>query len=97
MNMRQKRDLNLMNRVIPVKKTIKDWYFHAGMKFLNKRPLTDLEEKFLEEVTEFYMDVLENIEDIERKINEEINNRDDNYDALSYALRTEHYNGTSEA
>ena len=94
MNMRQKRDLNLMNRVIPVKKTIKDWYFHAGMKFLNQRPLNDSEEKFLEEVTEFYMSVLDNIEDIERKISEEISNHDDNYDALSYALRTEHYDGS---
>ena len=96
MNMRQKRDLNLMKRVIPVKKTIKDWYFHAGMKFMNSRQLKDNEEEFLEEVTEFYMNVLDNIEDIERKINEEINNRDDSYDALSYALRTKHYSGTSE-
>lgn len=96
MNMRQKRDLNLMKRVIPVKKTIKDWYFHAGMKFMNSRQLKDNEEEFLEEVTEFYMNILDNIEDIERKINEEINNRDDNYDALSYALRTKHYSGTSE-
>lgn len=96
MNMRQKRDLNLMKRVIPVKKTIKDWYFHAGMKFLNSRQLKDNEEEFLEEVTEFYMNVLDDIEDIEREINEEINNRDDNYDALSYALRTEHYSGTSK-
>ena len=97
MNMRQKRDLNLMKRVIPVKKTIKDWYFHAGMRFLNSRQLKDNEEEFLEEITEFYMSVLDNIEDIERKINEEISNHDDNYDALSYALRTKHYSGTSEA
>lgn len=97
MNMRQKRDLNLMKRVIPVKKTIKDWYFHAGMKFLNSRQLKDNEEAFLEEVTEFYMNVLDNIEDIERKINEENNTHGDNYDALSCALRTKHYSGTPEA
>lgn len=97
MNMKQRRDFDLMRRVIPIKKTIKDWYFHAGMKFLNSRQFKDDEEAFLEEVTEFYMDILDNIEEIERKINEENNSRNDDYDALSYALRTKHYSGTPEA
>ena len=89
MNMKQRRDLDLMRRVIPVKKTIKDWYFHAGIKFLNSRQLKDEQEQFLEEVTDFYMSVLENIEDIERRINEENSSKHgDSMDALTAALWT---------
>ena len=89
MNIKQRRDLDLMRRVIPVKKTIKDWFFHAGMKFMNSRQFKDEEENFLEEVTEFYMSVLDNIEDIERRINEELDNKhDDSMDALTAALWT---------
>ena len=90
MNMRQRRDLDLMKRVIPVRKTIKDWYYHAGIKFINSRQFTDVEEAFLEEVTEFFTSVLDNIEDIERKINEENSNKhNDSMDALTAALWTD--------
>lgn len=91
MNMRQKRDLNLMRRVVPVRKTIRDWFYHAGIKFVNSRQLTDLEENFLEEVTDFYMNILDNIEDIEREVNEETSKYTDDYDALTAVLWTEHY------
>lgn len=92
MNLRQRRDLDLMNRVIPARKTIKDWYYHAGMKFINSRQLKDEEESFLEEITEFYIGILDNIEDIERKIREENSTKNDNSDdALTAALRTSNY------
>lgn len=98
MNMRQKRELNLMKRVIPVKKTIKDWYYHVGMKFINSRQFKDEEEAFLEEITEFFVSALDNIECIERRINEE-NKADNgnNFDSLTKALLTEHYNGSPSA
>ena len=85
MNMRQKRELNLMNRVIPVKKTIKDLYNYTGMKFINSREFKDWEEEFIEEMSEFYANILENIEDIERKINEE-NNSSDSLDSLARVM-----------
>lgn len=62
LSLRQKSLLNMIRRIHPVKRTIKDWYYHAGMKFLDKRELTDEQEQFLEEVTDFFMDNLENIE-----------------------------------
>ena len=96
MNMRQKRDLNLMNRVIPVRKTIKDWYYHTGIQFINSRQLTDLEEAFLEEVTDFFINALDNIEDIERKIRESKNNSN-GFDSLTNALLTEHYSGPANS
>ena len=96
MNVRQKRDLDLMKRVIPVRKTIKDWYYHAGMKFINSRQFKDEEEAFLEEVTDFFIDVLDNIEDIERKIYEENNNKhNDSMDALTAALWTDNCSSRS--
>ena len=96
MNLRQKRDLNLMNRVIPVKKTIKDWLYHAGMQFIKTRQLTDEEEVFMEELCDFYVQNVDNIEDIERRINEEINSNS-NIDALTAALWTDNYAKSRES
>lgn len=68
MNMKQMRDLGLMKRVLPVRETIRDWYYHAGSKFLLSRELNQKEEEFLEEITEFFLKNLDNIEDIQRNI-----------------------------
>ena len=68
MNMKQMRDLGLMKRVLPIRETIRDWYYHAGSQFLLSRELNQKEEEFLEEVTEFFLKNLDNIEDIEKRI-----------------------------
>lgn len=68
MNLKQMRDLGLMKRVLPIRETIKDWYYHAGSKFLLSREFTQKEEEFLEEVTEFFLKNLDNIEDIRKSI-----------------------------
>ena len=62
LSLRQKSILNMVNRIHGIKRTIKDWYFHAGMQFLKGRELTDEQEMFLEEVTDFFIDNLDNIE-----------------------------------
>ena len=69
MNMKQMKDLGLMKQVIPVRNIIKNWYYHAGSKFLLSREFTSKEEEFLEEVTEFFLKNLDNIEDIGKNIN----------------------------
>lgn len=61
LSLRQKSVLNLIRRVIPLKKTIKQWFYHAGMKFLETHQLTDEQELFLEEVTDFFVENLEEI------------------------------------
>ena len=63
LSLRQKSVLDLVRRVIPMKKTIKQWFYHAGMKFLQSRELTDEQEVFLEEVTDFFVENLEKIEE----------------------------------
>lgn len=61
-SLKQKSIIDLIESVIPMKHVIKRWFHHAGMKFLQSRQLTDEQEKFLEEITDFYSDNLENIE-----------------------------------
>lgn len=63
LSLRQKSVMDLIRRVIPLKKTIKQWFYHAGMKFLQSHELTDEQEVFLEEVTDFFVENLEELED----------------------------------
>ena len=63
LSLRQKSILDLIRRVKPLKKTIKQWFYHAGMKFLQSRELTDEQELFLEEVTDFYAENLDALEE----------------------------------
>ena len=60
--LRQRALYNFVKNLLPVKELAKKWYYHAGMKFLKSRELTDEEEAFLEEITDFYIDDLNNIE-----------------------------------
>ena len=63
LSLRQKSILDLIRRVIPMKKTIKQWFYHAGMKFLQSRELTDEQEIFLEQVTDFFVENLDSLEE----------------------------------
>ena len=82
MNLKFKRDLYLVRQVRPIKEIIKGWYNKVGMKFLASRNLQDLEEDFLEEVSEFFLKDLEKIDEQEKEILEKIN--DENYDTLKH-------------
>lgn len=62
LSLRQKETADLVRRVRTVKGLAKRWFFYAGMKFLQSRQLTDDQETFLEEVTDFFIENLENIE-----------------------------------
>lgn len=63
LNLRQKSVLDLIRRVNPLKGTIKQWFYHAGMKFLQENQLSDEEELFLERVTDFFVENLEALEE----------------------------------
>ena len=63
LSLRQKSVLDMIRRVKPLKKTIKQWFYHAGMKFLQSNQLTDEEEVFLERVTDFFVENLDEIEE----------------------------------
>jgi hypothetical protein len=53
--------LDLIRKIGPLKSTVKQWFYHAGMKFLQSHQLTDEQEVFLEEVTEFFVENLEEL------------------------------------
>lgn len=63
LSLRQKSMMDLVGRVAPLKKIIKEWFYHAGMEFLRNRQLSDEEEVFLEEVTDFFVENLDGIEE----------------------------------
>ena len=63
LSLRQKNVLDLIRKVKPLKKVIKEWFYHAGMKFLQVNQLSDEEEVFLEKVTDFFVDNLEELEE----------------------------------
>lgn len=62
LSLKERANYEMVKRLIPVKETIKRWFCRAGMKFLQSHQLTDEQWTFLEDVTDFYMDNLENIE-----------------------------------
>ena len=66
LSLRQKSLRDLIRRVKPLKSTIKQWFYHAGMKFLQGRELTDEQEVFLEEVTDFFVENLEELDETDK-------------------------------
>ena len=62
LSLRQKETADLVRRVQTVKELAKRWFYYAGIRFLQSRQLTDDQEAFLEEVTDFFIDNLTNIE-----------------------------------
>lgn len=62
LSLKERANYEMVKRLIPVKEAVKKWFCRAGMKFLQNHQLTDEQWTFLEDVTDFYMDNLENIE-----------------------------------
>lgn len=58
----EKCALDLSRRLKPLKSAARQWFCHAGMKFLQSNELTDDEELFLERVTDFFLDNLEELD-----------------------------------
>ena len=70
LSLRQRSVLDLLKRVKFFKKTIKQWFYYAGLKYLKTHKLTDAQESFLEDITDFfveYMDDVENDKDFLKK------------------------------
>ena len=62
LSLKERANYEMVKRLIPVKEAVKKWFCRAGMKFLQSHQLTDEQWTFLEDVTDFYIDNLENIE-----------------------------------
>ena len=62
MSLRQKCSVNLAKRVILFKRTLRQWFYYAGLKYLQTHSLTDAQEVFLEDITEFFIKAIDKIE-----------------------------------
>lgn len=62
-SLRQRSNFDLVKRVRMFKRTLKQWIFYAGIKFLKTHKLTDIEEKLLEDVTDFFVEYIDKVEE----------------------------------
>ncbi len=62
LSLRQKEKLNLIGSLKMLKNATRRWFFYAINGFLRGRELTDEQEAFLDEVSEYLLNNLETIE-----------------------------------
>ncbi len=61
-SLRQRSLVDLAERVLVFKKTIKQWFYYAGLKYMQQHKLNDVQENLLEDITDFYVEYMDNIE-----------------------------------
>lgn len=61
-SIQQKSAIDLAERVLLFKRTIKQWIYYAGLKYMQKRKLSDSQESFLEDITDFLVEYIDDIE-----------------------------------
>lgn len=52
----------IAENVLLFKDIIRQWFYFAGLRFLQTHQLSDSQEKFLEEITNFYTQYIDEIE-----------------------------------
>ena len=70
LSLRQKCNRDLAKRVFIFKKTLKQWFYHAGLKYFKTHMLTEPQELVLEDFTDFiveYMDKVDTDEFLEKE------------------------------
>lgn len=61
-SIQQKSAIDLAERVLLFKRTIKQWIYYAGLKYMQKHKLSDSQESFLEDITDFFVEYIDDIE-----------------------------------
>lgn len=62
LSVRQRSVADLAKRVFAFKRTIKQWVYYAGLKYLQKNKLTEPQEAFLADLTDFFVEYIDEIE-----------------------------------
>lgn len=62
LDLRQRSVVDLVSRVKFFKKTLKQWFYYAGLIYLKTHKLTDSQEAFLEDITDFFVEYMDNVE-----------------------------------
>ena len=65
MGLRERVSLDLANRVLAFKRTIKQWFYYAGLKYLQTHKLSDVEETVLENITDYLVESIDKMEEDE--------------------------------
>ena len=60
-SIRQRSLKDLAERVLLFKRTIKQWFYYAGLKYLKTHTLTDSQETFLEDITDYFVEQMDGI------------------------------------
>lgn len=62
MSLRHRCNVDLAERVLLFKSTIKRWFYYASLKYLQTHNLSDDQEIFLSEITDCYLRYMDKIE-----------------------------------
>lgn len=67
-SLREKQLHSLAKNVIGFKDTLKKWYSHIGIKFLQEHQLTDEQEEVLEDFTDYIDEAIDKLEEDESPV-----------------------------
>ena len=62
LNLRQRSAVDLVGRVKIFKKTLKQWFYYAGLEYLKTHKLSDSQEALLEDITDFFVEYMDDVE-----------------------------------
>ena len=61
LSIKQRSAVELSKRVLLFQRTIKQWFYYAGLKYLQSHELSNIEEDFLNRITNYYIKYIDNI------------------------------------
>ena len=62
MDLQRRRAEDLACRVLTFKRTLKQFFYYACLKYLQTHKVSDLQETFLEDITTFFIQTVNNID-----------------------------------
>ena len=62
LSLRQKCTRDLGERILAVKRTMKQWFFHAGIKYMQTHSLSENQELALEDFTDFIVEYMDKVD-----------------------------------
>lgn len=60
LSLRQKSIKDLIKRLAVFKRTLKQWFYFAGLRYLQTHKLNNAQEEFLEDFTDFLVEYMDN-------------------------------------
>lgn len=64
---REKNKTHIVRGLKPVSHLLKSWFLNVGYDYINTKKLTQVEEDVLEKVSDFYLEAIKNLEQMNLK------------------------------